>query len=186
MPHPNKSNKNAEQNPKQSYAGKDIEDAVAPSNNLWVGNLANDVSDSDLMGVFGKYGALDSITSYSSRSYAFVYFKHIEDARDAKNSLQGTFIRGSPIKIEFARPVCSALCVLLGLHSCCYLISVVLSFITFDLMIIFWLMFLKRLQGCLLVLQLGFYLFEYMLHEKYSALGFYLIQSVPCHPSKSH
>lgn len=104
MPHPNKSNKNAEQNPKQSYAGKDIEDAVAPSNNLWVGNLANDVSDSDLMGVFGKYGALDSITSYSSRSYAFVYFKHIEDARDAKNSLQGTFIRGSPIKIEFARP----------------------------------------------------------------------------------
>ncbi|KAL2328869.1 hypothetical protein Fmac_022296 [Flemingia macrophylla] len=78
--------------------------AVSPSNNLWVGNLAPDVADSDLMDLFAKYGALDSVTSYSSRSYAFVFFKRVEDAKAAKNALQGTNLRGSSLKIEFARP----------------------------------------------------------------------------------
>ncbi|CAI0541061.1 unnamed protein product [Linum tenue] len=78
--------------------------ASAPSNNLWVGNLAQDVTDSDLMALFAKYGALDSVTSYSSRSYAFVFFKRVEDAKAAKEALQGAAIHGSPLKIEFARP----------------------------------------------------------------------------------
>ncbi|XP_065867870.1 flowering time control protein FPA [Euphorbia lathyris] len=83
---------------------KDSDESDAPSNNLWVGNLAADVTDSDLMGLFAKYGALDSVTSYSSRSYAFVYFKRVEDAAAAKNTLQGTMLRGNSLRIEFARP----------------------------------------------------------------------------------
>lgn len=92
---------------------KDFDDSDAPSNNLWVGNLSFDVTDSDLMSLFAQYGALDSVTSYSSRSYGFVFFKRIEDAKAAKNALQGTPLRGTPIKIEFARPVRSDLCALL-------------------------------------------------------------------------
>ncbi|KAL5543190.1 hypothetical protein UlMin_010900 [Ulmus minor] len=80
------------------------DDFDMPSNNLWVGNLAVDVTDSDLMDLFAQYGALDSVTSYSSRSYAFVFFKRMEDAKAAKDALQGTPLRGNPIKIEFARP----------------------------------------------------------------------------------
>ena len=63
-------------------------------------------ADSDLMELFAQFGALDSVTTYSARSYAFVYFKHVEDAKQAKDALQGTSLRGNQIKIEFARPVC--------------------------------------------------------------------------------
>ncbi|CAK8575802.1 unnamed protein product [Lathyrus sativus] len=84
--------------------GRDSEESSTPSNNLWVGNLASDVSDSDLMNLFAQYGALDSVTSYSARSYAFVFFKRVEDAKAAKNALQGFHFRGNSLKIEFARP----------------------------------------------------------------------------------
>lgn len=77
----------------------------SPSNNLWVGNLSPEVTDSDLMDLFAQYGALDSVTTYSSRSYAFLFFKRVEDAKAAKSALQATPLRGIPIKIEFAKPV---------------------------------------------------------------------------------
>ncbi|TXG72792.1 hypothetical protein EZV62_001371 [Acer yangbiense] len=80
------------------------DERVAPSNNLWVGNLTPETTDSDLMQAFARYGALDSVTTYSSRSFAFVFFKRVEDAKAAKDALQGFPIRGTPIKIEFARP----------------------------------------------------------------------------------
>ncbi|KAG6667368.1 flowering time control protein FPA-like isoform X1 [Carya illinoinensis] len=82
----------------------DSDESETPSNNLWVGNLASDVTDSDLMDLFARYGALDSVTTYSLRSYAFVFFKRIEDAKAAKEALQGVELRGNPVKIEFARP----------------------------------------------------------------------------------
>lgn len=107
MPPPNKSNRPGR--------NADSDESETPSNNLWVGNLASDVTDSDLMDLFAQYGALDSVTSYSSRSYAFIFFKHIEDAKAAKDALQGAELRGNPVKIEFARPVCSDLCVSLDL-----------------------------------------------------------------------
>ncbi|KAK6914534.1 RNA recognition motif domain [Dillenia turbinata] len=88
----------------QKQSHKDSEAVGAESNNLWVGNLTADVTDSDLMELFGKYGALDNITSYSSRGFAFVYFKRMEDARAAKDALQGAPLRGNSIKIELARP----------------------------------------------------------------------------------
>ncbi|KAJ1410492.1 hypothetical protein SESBI_21993 [Sesbania bispinosa] len=99
MPIPTKSTRPAQE------GGRDSDESAAtPSNNLWVGNLATDVSDSDLMDLFAQYGALDSVTSYSARSYAFVFFKRVEDAKAAKNALQGFSLRGSSLKIEFARP----------------------------------------------------------------------------------
>lgn len=94
--------------------GRDSEESATPSNNLWVGNLTPDVSDSDLMNLFAQYGALDSVTSYSARSYAFVFFKRVEDAKAAKNALQGFHFRGNSLKIEFARPVRSHFCALLN------------------------------------------------------------------------
>lgn len=71
--------------------------------NLWVGDLSPDTVDFDLMAVFGEYGAMDALTSYSPRTYAFVFFKNTEDAKKAKEALQGSVVRGSAIKVEFAR-----------------------------------------------------------------------------------
>ncbi|CAK9135242.1 unnamed protein product [Ilex paraguariensis] len=98
MPQTNKSTK-------PSYNSKDSDESGTPSNNLWVGNLSTDVTDSDLMNLFAKHGAMDSITTYSSRSYAFVYFKRIQDAKSAKEALQGMVLKGNAIKIEFAKPI---------------------------------------------------------------------------------
>ncbi|XP_044499263.1 flowering time control protein FPA [Mangifera indica] len=81
-----------------------VDGPEVPSNHLWVGNLSAETNDADLTDLFIKYGALDSVTTYSSRSFAFVYFKRVEDATAAKDALQGSSLRGNPLKIEFARP----------------------------------------------------------------------------------
>ncbi|GAB4825448.1 hypothetical protein Ancab_008321 [Ancistrocladus abbreviatus] len=78
--------------------------SATPSSNLWVGNLSTDVTDADLMEIFGKHGLIDSITSYPSRSYAFLYFRRVDDATSAKNALQGFVLKGNSLKIEFAKP----------------------------------------------------------------------------------
>ncbi|GMP78667.1 hypothetical protein CsSME_00034515 [Camellia sinensis var. sinensis] len=89
---------------KPTHGGNDSEYPVPPSNNLWVGNLSPDVTDLDLMNLFSRHGSVDSVTPYASRSYAFVYYKRIEDAKAAKQALQGTILRGNSLKIQFARP----------------------------------------------------------------------------------
>ena len=84
-------------NTRPGRIGADSDESETPSNNLWFGNLASDVADLDLIDFFAQYGALDSITSYSSRSYAFVFFKRIEVAKAAKDTLQGVDLHGHPI-----------------------------------------------------------------------------------------
>ncbi|KAL1180979.1 hypothetical protein V6Z11_A02G015500 [Gossypium hirsutum] len=89
---------------KQQNIGKQSEVSDTPSSNLWVGNLSGETVDSDLMDLFGKFGELDSVATYSSRSFAFVFFKRVEDAKAAKEALRGATLHGNQIKIEFARP----------------------------------------------------------------------------------
>lgn len=81
-----------------------LDNSGTPSNNLWVGNISENVSDSDLMSLFSKHGSVDSITSYPSRSYAFVYYRLVEDAKTALKALDGTLFCGKKLKIEFAKP----------------------------------------------------------------------------------
>lgn len=80
------------------------EEPALPSNNLWVGNLSRDVTDADLAALFNKHGALDIVKKNLSRSYAFVCFECVETAKAAREALQGTVLRGSALKIEFAKP----------------------------------------------------------------------------------
>lgn len=82
---------------------------AAMFNNLWVGNLAADVTDSDLRNLFEKYGGVDTVTCYPARSYAFVNMNRPEDAKRAKDAIQGFVLRGGALKIDFAKPVCIAL-----------------------------------------------------------------------------
>ena len=52
------------------------------------------------MDLFAWYGVLDNVTSYSSRNYTFIFFKWIEVAKAAKDTLQGVDLHGHPIKSE--------------------------------------------------------------------------------------
>ncbi|KFK35180.1 hypothetical protein AALP_AA5G250300 [Arabis alpina] len=84
--------------------GREQDGSGFQSNNLWVGSLTTDTTESDLTDLFGRYGEIDRITAYSSRSFAFIYYRRVEEAVAAKEALQGVDLNGSQIKIEFARP----------------------------------------------------------------------------------
>lgn len=96
--------------------GREQDGSGFQSNNLWVGSLTTDTTESDLSDLFGRFGEIDRITAYSSRSFAFIYYRRVEEAEAAKEALQGANLNGSQIKIEYARPVCSHLCVTLGFN----------------------------------------------------------------------
>lgn len=106
-----------------------------PSSNLWVGNLAGEVTESDLMNLFQKQGEIDNITLYSARSYAFVHFKRIEEAIAARNSLQGIVLCGNALKIEFTKPVLD--------FPCCFFL---LLFCEFD-DLYFYYMYMYNMMG---------------------------------------
>lgn len=89
---------------KQGGGGHGGEESETFSSNLWIGNLSPNVTESDLTEVLSKYGDIVDLTSYSSRNFAFVYYKHVDNAKAAKTDLQGCVIKGNPIKIEFAKP----------------------------------------------------------------------------------
>lgn len=76
-----------------------------------------DTTESDLTELFGRFGDIDRITAYSSRGFAFIYYRHVEEAVAAKEALQGTNLNGGLLKIQYARPVCSNLLDSLGLSN---------------------------------------------------------------------
>lgn len=84
---------------------EDSEGEGAPSRLLWVGNVAADASEALLIQTFAKYGAVDYVSVYPARSYAFIEFRDLEDAKEAKAGLQGRLVKGQSLRIEFARPV---------------------------------------------------------------------------------
>lgn len=75
-----------------------------PSHNLWIGNVTSEITETMLMETFAKFGEINSVAVYPDRLFAFVYFKHIEHAKAAKEGLQDVVMGGSSLKIEFARP----------------------------------------------------------------------------------
>ncbi|ONK57852.1 uncharacterized protein A4U43_C09F4870 [Asparagus officinalis] len=95
-------------------SSKDREPEATSSLNLWVGDLSSDTEDADLMEIFRDYGAMDALTSYTPRTYAFVFFRKQEDAKKAKEALQGSIVKGKPIKIQLARPAKPGKCLWIG------------------------------------------------------------------------
>lgn len=63
------------------------------------------MTEGQLVEKFSKYGPIESVTVYSQRNYAFINFKNLENAQDAKNGLQGVVLGGLAMRIEFAKGV---------------------------------------------------------------------------------
>ncbi|KAK1399251.1 Flowering time control protein FPA [Heracleum sosnowskyi] len=74
-----------------------------PSRHLWVGSLAHDLSERTLREHLLQFGELESVAFQPGRGYAFVNYKYEEDAFAAIRALQGFFVAGNPLKIEFAK-----------------------------------------------------------------------------------
>ena len=88
-----------------AHNGRDDQDDTPPSRHLWIGNVSQDASEAIIRDKFAHYGEVDSVTVYSSRNYAFVNFRNLDDAVEAKNQLQGFVLGGMAIRIEYAKGV---------------------------------------------------------------------------------
>ncbi|KAG8050536.1 hypothetical protein GUJ93_ZPchr0009g2360 [Zizania palustris] len=75
------------------------------TNTLWVGNLLAQTGEDDVMAAFSPHGSLDCVLARAGpRSYAFVLFRSVAEARAALDALQGSKVKGSSVRLEFARP----------------------------------------------------------------------------------
>ena len=86
-------------------------DVNNPANNtLYCKNLNDKINKKDLklllFELFIQYGVIEKITIRGGnkfRGQAFVSFKNINSAINAKNDVDGTNILGKPINVEFAK-----------------------------------------------------------------------------------
>ena len=82
--------------------------------NIYVGNLAEDVSDDDLRAVFEAFGQVESVNilkdrfSGESKGFGFVEMPSKEEAQKAIQDADGTDLKGKAIKVNEARPRPSA------------------------------------------------------------------------------
>ncbi|MBI4328463.1 MAG: RNA-binding protein [Chloroflexi bacterium] len=78
--------------------------------NLFVGNLAEDVTDDDLRTLFTTYGEVASATvlkdrySGRSRGFGFVEMPNNAQAEAAINGLKGKDLKGKSLTVDQARP----------------------------------------------------------------------------------
>ena len=78
--------------------------------NIYVGNLAYEVTDEELQEAFSKHGQVDSARvirdrfSGSSRGFGFVEMPNNQEAEAAINALNGQDLQGRAITANQARP----------------------------------------------------------------------------------
>ena len=78
--------------------------------NIYVGNLASDVTEDDLREAFEKFGEVESSKvimdrySSASRGFGFIEMPSNSEADNAIKSLNGEDLKGKALKISEARP----------------------------------------------------------------------------------
>ena len=77
---------------------------------LYVGNIANDVSEQELQDLFSTYGAVLSARvikdkfSGQSRGFGFVEMENDETGNAAIEGLNGSELKGQSLRVNVARP----------------------------------------------------------------------------------
>ncbi|MEO0794010.1 MAG: RNA-binding protein [Verrucomicrobiota bacterium] len=77
---------------------------------IYVGNIPYDLSDDELMGIFGAHGEVVSAKviidreTGRSKGFAFVSMANEDEANAAVEALNGADIGGRPAKVNIARP----------------------------------------------------------------------------------
>ncbi len=80
------------------------------SRKLYVGNLPFEVGEADLQDLFGRVGAVESVTvmrdqmTGRARGFAFVEMGTDEDAQQAITQLNGSQLGGRALTVNEARP----------------------------------------------------------------------------------
>ncbi len=78
--------------------------------NIYVGNLASDVSEEDLKNLFSEYGNITSVKvikdmySGTSKGFGFIELSNQTEAQKAINELNSKELKGKSIVVNEARP----------------------------------------------------------------------------------
>ncbi len=78
--------------------------------NIYVGNLAADVTDEDLKGLFSEYGNITSVKvikdmyTGSSKGFGFIELSNNEKAKASITELNAKELKGKSIIVNEARP----------------------------------------------------------------------------------
>jgi RNA recognition motif-containing protein len=78
--------------------------------NMYVGNLAREVTEDDLRQAFGQFGAVQSVSIITDRAtgeprgFGFVEMPSKEESEAAMTGLKGKDLKGRPLTINEARP----------------------------------------------------------------------------------
>ncbi|KAF2072908.1 hypothetical protein CYY_005765 [Polysphondylium violaceum] len=75
-----------------------------PTRVVWVGNVHGDNIEDDIRPMFSQFGYIEAIRVVASKFCAFVTFSDINAAIQAQYQLNGTLIRGNPLKLGFGNP----------------------------------------------------------------------------------
>jgi pre-mRNA branch site protein p14 len=86
--------------------GQDRHIRLAPEVNrvLYVRNLPYDISDEDMYGIFGRYGAIRQVRvgdTQQTKGTAFVVYEDIYDARNAQVKLSGFNLQNRYLVVTF-------------------------------------------------------------------------------------
>lgn len=89
-----------------SQRNQDKHIRLAPEVNriLYVRNLPYDISDEDMYGIFGRYGAIRQVRmgdSDGTKGTAFVVYEDIYDARNAQVKLSGYNLQNRYLMVNF-------------------------------------------------------------------------------------
>ncbi len=71
---------------------------------LYVGNLNYQTTEEGLKEAFSEYGEVLSVRILPGRGFGFVEMASIEDARKAKEGMDGKELDGRNLRVEEARP----------------------------------------------------------------------------------
>ncbi|KAL6143930.1 PREDICTED: glycine-rich RNA-binding protein 4, mitochondrial [Fragaria vesca subsp. vesca] len=80
----------------------------SPNNKLFVGGLSWSLDEKSLKEAFSSYGEVTEVTivydkdSGRSRGFGFVNFSREDDAKSAKDAMDGKALMGRPLRISFA------------------------------------------------------------------------------------
>ncbi|KAJ3192721.1 hypothetical protein HK101_006085 [Irineochytrium annulatum] len=76
---------------------------MQPTKSLWIGNIPPTTDPSDLESIFSAYGPVESARVLTHKNCGFVNFDRLEDAMEARKSMNGKEISGSVVKIGYAK-----------------------------------------------------------------------------------
>lgn len=74
------------------------------TNKLYVGNLKYSATIEDLAGLFKEYGDVKEVKIIEGKGFGFVELSTPEEAREAKEELNGTEFMGRTLRVNDAHP----------------------------------------------------------------------------------